>query len=32
MRAGITFDNVHSTPWPGGKVRSQIDGNNSDDR
>jgi hypothetical protein len=26
MRAGVTYVTVHTTRWPGGEVRSQIDG------
>jgi hypothetical protein len=25
MRAGVTYANVHSSKWPGGEIRTQID-------
>ena len=31
IRAGATYVNVHRTRWPGGDIRSQIDGNSGHD-
>ena len=31
IRAGATYANVHSSKWPTGEIRSQIDGNSGHD-
>ena len=25
MRAGVAYANIHTTRWPGGEIRGQID-------
>jgi hypothetical protein len=32
IRAGATYVHVHSTRWPGGEIRSQINGNSGDEK
>ena len=32
LRAGVTYVNIHSSIWPGGEIRSQIDGNSGHER
>jgi hypothetical protein len=31
IRSGTTYVNVHSSTWPTGEIRSQIDGNSGHD-
>jgi hypothetical protein len=31
LRAGHTYANVHSTKWPGGEIRAQINDENLND-
>jgi hypothetical protein len=32
IRAGATSVNVHSSTWPSGVIRSQINGNSGDEK
>ena len=32
MKLGLTYANVHTTKWPGGEIRAQLDNDKSDDK
>jgi hypothetical protein len=32
IKAGVTYANVHSTKWPGGEIRAQLEGDDNGDQ